>query len=99
MSAKAKDENLLARTFYVLGTTLMVLALLYYGKPVLIPVALSVLLAFILNPLVELLERWRLGRLWSVLLATAFSLMVLGVVAWGLAGQLRSLAQVLLTKE
>ncbi len=70
----------------------MVLVVLYFGRPVLLPIALSVLLAFILTPLVVLLERWRLGRVPSVLLASFFAFALIGLSSWGLLSQLHGLA-------
>ncbi len=70
----------------------MVMSLLYFGKPVLVPVALSVLLAFILTPLVEILERWRMGRTAAVLVATGFAFATIGLAIWALAAQTSSLA-------
>ena len=80
------------RLFFVLGSTLMILAVLYFGKPVLLPISLSVLLAFILNPLVKSLERLRLGRIPSVLIASGLAFALIGSTAWGLASQVQSLA-------
>ena len=53
------------------GMTLFVLivATLYFGKEVLVPITLALLLAFVLAPLVALLRRLRLGRVPAVLLA------------------------------
>ncbi len=53
------------------GMTLFVLivATLYFGKEVLVPITLALLLAFVLAPLVTLLRRLRLGRVPAVLLA------------------------------
>ena len=53
------------------GMTLFVLivATLYFGKEVLVPLTLALLLAFVLAPLVALLRRLRLGRIPAVLLA------------------------------
>jgi len=53
------------------GMTLFVLivATLYFGKEVLVPITLALLLAFVLAPLVALLRRFRLGRVPAVLLA------------------------------
>jgi len=53
------------------GVTLFVMtvAILYFGKEVLVPITLALLLAFVLAPLVGLLRHLRLGRVPSVLLA------------------------------
>ena len=46
----------------------MIVATLYFGKEVLMPVTLALLLAFVLAPTVNLLRRAHLGRVPSVLL-------------------------------
>ena len=58
------------------GMTLfvMIVATLYFGKEVLVPVTLALLLAFILAPLVELLRKAYLGRVPSVLLGVILAL-------------------------
>jgi hypothetical protein len=45
----------------------MIVAILYFGRDVMVPVTVAMLLAFVLAPLVNLLERLRLGRVTSVL--------------------------------
>ena len=90
---KESNSNPIAmRLFYVLGSTLMILAILYFGKPVLLPISLSILLAFILNPLVKSLERLRLGRVVSVLIASGLAFTMIGSAAWALASQVQGLA-------
>ena len=46
----------------------MIVARLYFGKEVLMPVTLALLLAFVLAPMVNFLRRAHLGRVPSVLL-------------------------------
>ena len=88
-----KSTTLVAmRVFYTLGASVMVLVLLYFGRPILVPIALSVLLAFILTPLVTVLEKWRLGRIPSVLAASFLAFALIGLCGWALASQIRSLA-------
>ena len=52
----------------------IVVAALYFGREVLIPVTLAMLLSFVLSPLVELLRRVWLGRILSVVLAVVLAL-------------------------
>lgn len=47
-------------------TLLLATAALALGEPVLMPLALAMLAAFALSPLVDVLERWRLGRVPAV---------------------------------
>jgi predicted PurR-regulated permease PerM len=66
----------------------VVIAGLYFGRQVLIPLALAVVLAFLLTPLVVLLEKGHFGRVPSVLAALVLSFALLAAVGWGVANQL-----------
>ncbi|WP_442506080.1 AI-2E family transporter [Novipirellula sp. SH528] len=92
MSNHRDRESTTGRVFFSLGTVLMVLAILYFGKPVLVPIALSVLLAFILTPLVIVLEKWKMGRLPAVLFASGLAFAIIGLAAWSLVSQVQTLA-------
>ena len=71
--------------FLILASVAVVVAGLYLAQEVLIPLALAVLLAFLLSPLCNLLERWKVPRtvavVGSVLLAVA-AVAGLGYVLW-----------------
>lgn len=70
-------------------------AILYFGRPVFVPLAVAVLLAFILAPLVRVLHRWHLGRLAAIgiVVLTAFlAILGLGMI---LAAQVTHLAAAL----
>jgi len=54
--------------------SVVVIAALYFGKEVLIPITLAILLSFVLAPLADLLRRAHLGRVLSVLLAVLIAL-------------------------
>src|SRR5690349_22068629 len=60
-----------------LAVGVTVVAALYFGQEVLVPIVLAVLLSFILAPVVDLLQRWRLGRVVPVVAAV---LVALGVI-------------------
>ncbi len=60
----------------------VIVAALYFGREILIPIAIAVLLSFVIGPLVALLRKLRLGRIPSVGVAV---LLLLAVVA-GLGG-------------
>lgn len=53
------------RAFLGLATAAVLIAVLWHGQVVLVPVALAVMLSFVLTPPVRLLERVRLPRLSS----------------------------------
>jgi len=60
----------------------IILALLYLGRSVLIPLALAIMLSFLVAPLVRALRRLRLGRASSVLVAVAaLTVLCVGVAA------------------
>ena len=70
-------------------------AILYFGRPVFVPLAVAILLAFILVPFVRALQRWRLGRIPSIIVVVLIAFlsifglgMVLGEQVTHLAGAL-----------
>src|SRR5580698_1349679 len=76
-----------------LAVAVVVIAGLYLGRTVLIPITLAVLLSFVLAPLVNLLRRIHLGRVSSVLLAVLLALGI-AIALGGLIGtQIAELAQ------
>lgn len=70
----------------------MIVAVLYFAREVLIPLALAVLLSFILAPLVIRLQRLHLGRIPAVLITTVLSFSVLGAIGWLVTVQIIDLA-------
>jgi predicted PurR-regulated permease PerM len=80
------------RPFIALATGALVVACLYWGQGVLIPVALAGLLAFLLSPVVDAIDRWGAGRAASVLVVVLLAFCVAGGVGWVLFRQLVSLA-------
>ncbi|MDV6030191.1 MAG: AI-2E family transporter [Phycisphaera sp. RhM] len=93
MAPKSKARRRVAgNVFNTLGAAALVLGLLWVASPVLIPITLSVLLAFILSPLVTALERWRLGRVPAVLIASLLAFSLIACCGWALFSQISSLA-------
>lgn len=68
--------------FYAFASVAILLALLYFGQEVLIPLALAVLIAFLLAPVVNALERLRLGRVASALLVVLAGLALAVGFGW-----------------
>src|SRR2546422_9994329 len=60
---------------------------------VFIPIALAMLLTFVLSPIVERLQRWRLPRVVAVVVTVAFAVSVLGGLGWLLVSQVTTLAE------
>jgi predicted PurR-regulated permease PerM len=71
----------------------VVVAALYFGRVVLIPVTLAMLLSFLLTPLVELLRRLRLGRVLSVLLTVILALCIFAAVGTAIGTQVAHLGK------
>jgi predicted PurR-regulated permease PerM len=91
----ASRTNRDVSSFPPVVTAVICVAALYFARSVLIPIALAVLFAFLLAPLVNLLEKARLGRTGPVIvvvLLVAGLLMGLGYLVFnqaiGLAAQL-----------
>ena len=71
------DPGRRARATDTVIIVVAVIAGLSYGRQVLVPIALAVLLSFVLAPVVRALERLRIGRVASVLAAVVVSVGVL----------------------
>jgi predicted PurR-regulated permease PerM len=69
----------------------LVVAVLYWAKPLLVPIALAMLLTFVLTPPVTWLQRW-IGRVPAVLAVVALVGILLAGAAYGVAMQLSQLA-------
>ncbi|HEX6164377.1 MAG TPA: AI-2E family transporter, partial [Vicinamibacterales bacterium] len=69
----------------------LVIFVLYWAQAVLVPMALAILISFVLAPPVTWLERW-LGRVPAVLAMVSLVFVVLGLAGWGLMRQIDHLA-------
>src|SRR4051794_105074 len=69
----------------------LVITVLYLAQTVLVPVALAVLITFVLTPPVTFLQR-RIGRGLAVLVTVVLVFTVLGLAGWGVATQISKLA-------
>lgn len=74
----------------------LVVAVLYLAQPILVPIALAVLLAFLLTPVVTWLERG-LGRAPAVIAVAFLTFTGMGVIGWTVTQQVGSLVQELPT--
>lgn len=73
-------------------TFVLVIAILYLARDVLVPMALAVLLTFLLAPLVGYLERARLPRVVAVLLVVGVVGLCVGGLGWAFEHQIVDLA-------
>ena len=80
-----RNEVAIARSITVMAV-LGVIAALYFAKAVFVPLALAILLTFVLAPAVRLLRSWGLPKPPAVILVVAFAFsVILGIGA--LVGQ------------
>lgn len=73
-------------------TAAVVVSGIYFGRPVLMPLALAVLMSFALAPLVGLLKRWHLGNVVPVLISVLLAIVVLTSLGGFMGAQLAKLA-------
>ena len=70
-------------------------AILYFGRPVFVPLAVAILLAFILAPLVRALHRWHFGRIPSIITVVLIAFLTIFGLGMVLGEQVTHLAAAL----
>ena len=70
----------------------LVVAVLYWAQAVLVPIALAILLTFVLTPPVTWLQRW-IGSRAAVLVVVTLVFTALGLAGWGLVRQMDRLVE------
>ncbi|WP_411901648.1 AI-2E family transporter [Methylorubrum thiocyanatum] len=80
------------RGLLTLAVGVVVIAALYYGREVFIPLVLAILLSFVLAPVVNFLRRIHLGRVPSVIIAVLLALGIILGIGAVLGTQVASLA-------
>lgn len=86
-----RPEIAAARSLTIIAT-LGIVAALYFAKPILLPLALAVLLTFVLAPPVRVLRSWGLGRVPSVALVVVCAFLVIAGIGLYLGQQVTDLA-------
>ena len=81
------------RSLTTLAVAVVIVAGLYLGRDVLLPVTLAILLSLVLSPLIRLLRRARLGRVPSVVLAVLTALGIITALGAVIGSQLADLAE------
>jgi predicted PurR-regulated permease PerM len=76
-----------------LAIGIIVIAALYFGRDIFVPLALAILLSFALGPLGLLLRRWRFGRRGSVIASVALAFLVIFGLGALIGSQLAGLAE------
>jgi predicted PurR-regulated permease PerM len=82
----------LQSTFMSAVIAAVVVSALYFGRPILVPLALAILIAFALSPLLRLLRKLHLGRVLSVLLSVLFAIVVIAGIGTFIGSQAAKIA-------
>jgi predicted PurR-regulated permease PerM len=77
----------------ILIGTIITIAVLHLARPVVVPVALAILFAFLLTPIVVRLERTFLRRAGAIVISLGLTTAALGVGGWWIYQQLYSVAK------
>jgi predicted PurR-regulated permease PerM len=80
------------RSLLAVAVGALVVAALYFGQDVLIPITLAVMLSFVLSPVVSMLQRLRMPRAPAVIVAVLVALGLLGAVGTLIGSQAAALA-------
>lgn len=91
MTARTPDASPASRPWVTFGGCVLITIVLYWAQAVFVPIALAILLTFVLTPAVTWLERW-IGRYAAVLAVVALVLAGFALAGWGLARQVGHLA-------
>jgi predicted PurR-regulated permease PerM len=86
------DTSKTVRRWVTFAGCVLVVVVLYWAQTVIVPIALAILLTFVLSPPVTWLQRG-IGRVPAVLAMVTLVFSVLGLAGWGLARQMDYLAE------
>jgi predicted PurR-regulated permease PerM len=85
-------DNSRATPVLTLIATILSVATLYFARSILVPLALAVLIAFILSPVVTWLEKIHIGRVVSVVVVSVLFISCTAGLAWIVTHQLLDVA-------
>jgi len=94
MGMASSRRDVLSRLQPLLQVVILAFGLFCLGiaQDVFIPIALAMLLTFVLSPIVERLQHWHVPRVAAVVVTVVFAFSVLGGLGWLLASQATTLA-------
>lgn len=90
------DVRAAGKPYTGLGTLavgVIVIAALYIGREVFVPLSVAILFSFALGPIVMVLRRWHFGRVPSVAAAVMFAILMISGVGALMGSQLAQLAE------
>jgi predicted PurR-regulated permease PerM len=76
----------------MLAGLVLAVACLYWARVVFVPIALAVLIMFLLSPVVALVRRTRVGQVPAVIVVVTLTVLLAGGLGWVLFSQLTTLA-------
>jgi predicted PurR-regulated permease PerM/DNA-directed RNA polymerase subunit F len=91
LSQRMPDPVRVPRSWITFTGVALAIAILHWAQEILVPFAFAILLAFVLAPVVAVLQRW-VGRVAAVLGAVTLSVVGLVLLGWLVTQQLGSLA-------
>ena len=97
MKSKITERNILAPVsssagLGIVGMTALIIAALYVGREVFVPVALAILLSFVLAPLIRLLQKAHVPRALAVVGVVLVAFAAITALATVMATQVTQLA-------
>ncbi|MGZ7033195.1 MAG: hypothetical protein ACXVIJ_14640, partial [Thermoanaerobaculia bacterium] len=81
----------------ILLITIVVIGVLYLAKPVVVPLALAILFAFLLTPIVSVLERTFIRRTGAIVLSLGVAVAGLFLGGWWIYQQFNAVAREIAT--
>src|SRR5450755_4948549 len=76
-----------SRLLTLIASVVMIVGL-YFGRQVLIPLSLAVVLAFLFSPVVSFLQKCRFGRVPAVMMVLLLAFVFVGSLGWIVTDQL-----------
>src|ERR1700709_1821408 len=92
---KARTADELMALLSAVATAIMaviIISMLYFGRDIFVPIALAILLSFVLAPLVGMLQRARIPRVFTVVSVVVLAFMIIFGLGTLIANQLTQLA-------
>lgn len=86
------NSSKLQQFFVGLAMFILIVAALHFGRVLLIPIVMAVLVTFLLSPMVAVLQRRGLGRVSSVALVVSLVFVLLGALIFTFFNQIKELA-------
>jgi predicted PurR-regulated permease PerM len=80
-----------ARLVRILEATVLIIATLYFGRPILLPIVAAILITFLLSPPISWLQRRHVPRPVAVLAVVILLFTGLGLIVWTATSQLSEL--------